>query len=177
LFIPQATKTVSVSQRPAPPPSNRTVDFVSESESARKITPATVTPTSDFSVTTAICIFPALSGGGDPEDCDGICNFFAENPNVAVTIPPLEILTFSLGTCVFEILNRDVCGDIDAVYGEFVQFCEPLNAQCVANGFDGLINGEDPPAMMTLAGVPSAPAYTADGNCNDAHNELRRRTI
>ncbi|KAJ7628118.1 hypothetical protein B0H17DRAFT_1218314 [Mycena rosella] len=169
----QATKTVSTNLRPAPPPSNGTVDIVS----AKKLDTASVNVSSDYTVTTAVCIPPASSGPGDTDDCDAICNFFAENGNTAVTIPPLEILSATAGTCVFEILNRDTCGNIDAIYSEFVPFCQAMNGQCVANGYDAQIDGEDPPAMMILAGIASPPSYTADTNCNDVHDELRRSSI
>ncbi|KAJ7687492.1 hypothetical protein B0H17DRAFT_1332402 [Mycena rosella] len=196
----QATKTVSTNLRPAPPPSNGTVEIVS----AKKLDTASVNVSSDYTVTTAVCIPPASSSPGDTDDCDAICNFFAENGNTAVTIPcqrrpmvrlessrivipvfekpdhdipPLEILSATAGTCMFEILNRDTCGNIDTIYSEFVPFCQAMNRQCVANGYDAQIDGEDPPAMMILAGIVSPPSYTADTNCNDAHDELRRSSI
>ncbi|KAJ7777604.1 hypothetical protein DFH07DRAFT_766356 [Mycena maculata] len=168
----QPTKTVSMSVRPAPPPINGPVNV-----SAPGPHTPTRTLSSDFTITTETCLPPSDYGAADLGDCAALCNFFEEEADATFTLDPLEILAWSSHNCVFEILNRDTCGTYTGNNGQIVTFCNAMLTECISRGEDGLINLEQPPLLMIMGGdesLPpySPPPYTADANCNDAHDEI-----
>ncbi|PON20040.1 hypothetical protein TGAM01_v211084 [Trichoderma gamsii] len=129
----------------------------------------------DFSVTNFQCVPPGSNGPASGDDCAEIYRELLNISGQSYTIPPLEILTFEYISCAVGILNRDVCGDIHFTAGELAPFVNTM-LQCPYNyGADGVIEGEDPPVMIVMTGLDEdLPSYTADGNCNDAHDELKR---
>ncbi|KAJ7183466.1 hypothetical protein C8R46DRAFT_1186511 [Mycena filopes] len=161
----QPSKTVVISSRPAPPPINGPVN-VSASGPSHTISAPLV-------VTSRTCIEPH----GLPaqlEDCADLCAQF-EEPDVGFSIAPQWIEQWKQNTCVFEILNRDTCGTLQGTWGQIWSYCGQLLAECAVNGEDGILVMEDPPVMMILASnsdYEDLPPYTADGNCNDAHDEI-----
>ncbi|KAJ7653679.1 hypothetical protein DFH06DRAFT_524536 [Mycena polygramma] len=162
----QPSKTVSITSRPAPPPINGPAN-VSASGPSRTLS-------ADFTITSQNCIVPH----GLPaqlEDCADLCAMFEDEPDVGFSIAPQWIEQWTRGTCVFEILNRDTCGTLEGTWGQIWSFCGGMVADCAVNGEDGIIVMEDPPVLMVLASntdYEDLPPYTADSNCNDAHDEI-----
>ncbi|KAJ7880180.1 hypothetical protein B0H13DRAFT_2345717 [Mycena leptocephala] len=162
----QPSKTVSMSLRPAPPPINGPVN-VSASGPTRTLS-------ADFTITSQNCILPAHLPA-HLEDCAELCAMFEEEPDVGFSIAPQWIVQWAVSTCVFEILNRDTCGTVEGTWGQIWNFCGVMVAECAVIGEDGLIVMEDLPLMMVLASstdYETPPPYTADANCNDAHDEI-----
>ncbi|KAL7940011.1 hypothetical protein V8C42DRAFT_338859 [Trichoderma barbatum] len=129
----------------------------------------------DFSVSDFYCPAPGPNGPASGIDCSEIYHELLNISGQSYTIPPLEIIYFEHISCIVGILNRDVCGDIHFTAGELAPFVNTM-LQCPYNyGADGVIHGEHPPVMIVMTGLDEdLPGYTADGNCNDAHDELKR---
>ncbi|PSN62988.1 hypothetical protein BS50DRAFT_455838, partial [Corynespora cassiicola Philippines] len=132
-----------------PTPTDLKVTQVSESPA--KLSNDTNTRAFDFE-----CILP-LDAAADVEDCDAICEWFAEHSGF-IHLPPLQERYIISGSCDFSVANLKPCQAYKLPMSYMAPICRNILGQCVADGYDGIIRESGRVNLAyALYGIQSLP--------------------